>query len=128
MKFLKITFILISLVFYSCSKKNAIASPDNDVKVEFKLSDTGIPTYQVTYKNETIIKTSTLGFDLKDVPPLRDNFEVVNSIASSFNEKWQMPWGEQVNVVNNYNELKVELQETSELKRKLTIIFKVYDD
>ena len=39
-----------------------------------------------------------------------------------------MPWGEQINVVNNYNELKVELEEISETHRKLNIVFKVYND
>ena len=39
-----------------------------------------------------------------------------------------MPWGEQLNVENNYNELKVELEESSELKRKLNIVFRVYND
>ncbi len=39
-----------------------------------------------------------------------------------------MPWGEQLEVSNNYNELIVYLEEQSETKRKLNIHFKAYDD
>ncbi len=45
--------------------------------------------------------------------------------ASDFNETWQMPWGEQLDVINIYKELKVELQEKTSPERFLNIIFKV---
>jgi hypothetical protein len=39
-----------------------------------------------------------------------------------------MPWGEQLTVTNNYNELVVNLEEQSEAKRLVNIHFKVYND
>ena len=132
MKLVKFSLIVVCVLAISCSKKEEnqtiLSSPDSTIKVEFNLNSNGEPIYQVTHKNEEVIKTSTLGFDLKDAASLKGNFEIINAASSSFNETWQMPWGEQSEVVNNYNELKIELQETSKLKRKLTIVFKVYND
>ncbi len=132
MKLVKFSLIVVCVLAISCSKKEEnqtiLSSPDSTIKVEFSLNLNGDPIYQVLYKNEEVIKTSTLGFDLKDAPSLKGNFEILNTETNSFNETWEMPWGEQIEVVNNYNELKIELQETSELKRKLNIVFKVYND
>jgi len=132
MKLVRFSLIIVCVLVLSCSKKEEnktiLSSPDSNIKVEFGLNLNGEPTYEVTYKNENVIKTSSLGFDLKDAPSLKGNFEIINVLSSSFNETWQMPWGEQSEVVNNYNDLKVELQEISELKRKLNIVFKVYND
>ncbi|MDP3946264.1 MAG: glycoside hydrolase family 97 protein [Lutibacter sp.] len=125
--------MLISILLFSCSKKNEwqtdVTSPDENVKVAFKLTEKGEPTYLVTFKNKEVIKTSTLGgFDLKDVASLKDNFEIINATTRDFNEVWEMPWGEQTKVENNYKELKIELREKADLKRKLTIVFRVYND
>lgn len=103
-------------------------SPDGKIKIDFFLDQSGKPYYEVFFKNDTIIKKSSFGFDLEGTQALDSNFEIIHSSTKTVNEIWQKPWGEQINVVNNYNELKVELQEKSALKRKLTISFKVYND
>jgi len=132
MNYLKISTLVISILLFSCSEKKevqvTISSPDNNVEVAFNLNENGTPTYKVSYKNEAVIKPSTLGFEIKNQPKLSQNFEITNSEISSFEETWEMPWGEQLLVENKYNQLKIELQETSALKRKLTIVFKVYND
>jgi len=132
MKIVRFSLVVVCVFLISCIKKEAnqsiLSSPDSNIILEFGLNLNGVPTYQVTYKKEEVIKASTLGFDLKEAPSLNGNFEIINAVSNSFNETWQMPWGEQIDVVNNYNELKLELQETSELKRKLNIVFKVYND
>lgn len=132
MKYIQLTILMVAIVFGSCSTKSKfdtnVASPNEKIKVAFSLSEKGIPTYNITFKDGDIIKASTMGFDLKDAPSLSENFEFVKATSSNFEEVWQMPWGEQLDVENKYNELKIELQETSELKRKLNIVFRVFDD
>ncbi|WP_298880545.1 glycoside hydrolase family 97 protein [uncultured Polaribacter sp.] len=130
---MKIRFFLIIAcfgVFSSCfiEQEMMLVSPDENIMLDFYLDKSGKPHYEVFYKNSTIIKKSSLGFDFENTNPFSDNFEVINSSIKEFNETWQKPWGEQIDVVNHYNELRVELQEKSELKRKLNIVFKVYDD
>jgi hypothetical protein len=105
-----------------------LISPDEKIALEFSLDESGKPFYEVVFKQDTIIQKSSLGFDFEDSNSFLDDFEVINSSTKKVNETWQMPWGEQLDVVNNYNELRVELQEKSVLKRKLNIVFKVYND
>ncbi|MFK5959244.1 MAG: glycoside hydrolase family 97 protein [Lutibacter sp.] len=132
MKTLKITIFVISIFLFSCSKGNKlgtkIASPNKAIEVVFNVTEKGEATYTVSFKNNEVIKTSTLGFNLKGAPSLKRDFKLINTKKSSFNEVWEMPWGEQTKVKNNYNQLKIKLQETSELKRKLNLTFRVYND
>ncbi|MFB9273206.1 MULTISPECIES: glycoside hydrolase family 97 protein [Flavobacteriaceae] len=130
MKFIKFNILLVSIAFFSCLPKEEITttSPNKNIKVDVVLSEKGEPTYKITYKNNEVIKTSKLGFDFENIGSLTTNFEIIKTTNSSFNETWQMPWGEQLDVVNNYNELKVELQEIAALKRKLNIVFRVFND
>jgi len=126
--------VIAMLIFISACNKNKstngnwLVSPDGNLVLLFQLSEDGRPNYKVLFDGKKIIDTSFLGFDFKNAKSLKDNFKIINSNISSFNETWQMPWGEQLNVVDNYNQLKVVLEEIVAPKRKLNIVFKVYDD
>lgn len=127
-----ISLLFVAVFALSCSSpeenKASVASPNQAVKVTFQLNAEGKPFYQVFYKNQTVIDTSYLGFDFKDAQSFEKNLKIIKKDTSSFNETWQMPWGEQVDVVNHYNELRIELQETVASSRKMNIVFRVYDD
>lgn len=128
----KIVFIgCVVLLLISCQEKSnhlITESPNSKIKLDFNLNSAGQPYYVVNFKNKTIIDTSFMSFDIKDSAPLKNNFKMLSSIAATADETWQMPWGEQLDVRNHYNELIVNLEEKSELKRKLNIHFKIYDD
>ena len=118
----------LALACNSEKKATEVTSPNENISVSFDLNSQGSPFYRVKFNNTVVVDTSYLGFEFVNAEKLSDNFKIVNSTTSTFNETWQMPWGEQLDVINHYNELKVELEETSTLKRKLSIVFKVYDD
>ena len=123
--------IVLFVMLLSCADKTnelSITSPDTKIVLNFNLNEDGSPFYQVSFDNEMVIDTSFLGFEFKDLKALDKNFKILNSNTSSLNETWQMPWGEQIDVVNNYNELSVSLQEKEEPFRLLNIVFKVFDD
>lgn len=42
-----------------------LASPDGNLALLFRL-DNGIPTYQLAYKNKTVIATSRLGLEMEE--------------------------------------------------------------
>ncbi|WP_353779715.1 glycoside hydrolase family 97 catalytic domain-containing protein [Winogradskyella sp. 3972H.M.0a.05] len=124
-------FLMCFLALSSCSKEiehTSISSPNKGIQIDFGLSNNGEAYYLVSHQSKVVIDTSYLAFDFKDSDPLKGNLSLINSNISEFNETWQMPWGEQIDVVNHYNELKVQLQETSESQRKVNITFRVYDD
>ena len=125
-----LTIFLLSILAVGCHKKveTSVFSPSKNIKVYFNLSSVGKPYYFILKASEKVIDTSYLGFDFKNTKSFVDDFRIVKTSITEFNENWQMPWGEQLDVVNHYNELKVELQEKSDLKRKLHLVFRVYDD
>ena len=131
MKF-KYILPLFVLALYACSTEKEqvleVKSPNSEIAVNFNVNAKGKPFYTVMFNNKTVVDTSYLGFDFKDAEDFGENFKIKHTATSSFNENWQMPWGEQLDVVNNYNELKVELQENNESARLMNIVFKVYDD
>jgi len=105
----------------------SIESPNKALKLSFELKE-GVAFYSVDRNSNSVIKPSKLGFILKDLPTLNGNFAVKNHKTSSFDETWEQPWGEQREIRNNYTELYVELEQNDELKRKLNIVFRVFDD
>lgn len=119
--------LLISTKFIHSQNKFSVKSPNEKIYVEF-LSMSNQPTYKVFYDNNLVINNSILGFIFKDNPPLKYDFKVVNSSANSLKEKWATVWGTQDSILNNYNELKITLEENDELKRRFSITFKAYND
>ena len=127
---LLILFLLfVSLTSKAQSKESIIISSPNKVnEIVFKINKNGTPTYEVKHKGKTCINTSEIGFEFKNQLSLKERISILNSTTSSFEENWEMPWGEQRKVENKYNELKVELQEQNNTKRAFNIYFRAYDD
>lgn len=124
--------VLLALVTFfltSCEVESAgVDSPDENISVNFHLSPEGRFFYTIHFKDKSIIDTSYVGFELKNAPSLDKGFIARVKRPVEVNETWQMPWGEQLNVLNHYNEVKIELEEKFDLQRKLNLIFRVYND
>ena len=84
--------------------------------MRFKVNELGEPIYQVSFKDKEVIKSSKLGFELEGVADLKSDFEITSSLKTTFNDTWEMPWGEDREVLNNYNELTVQFTENKGLK------------
>jgi alpha-glucosidase len=97
------------------------------VKASFFLKN-GRPFYRVMRQRQEIIKPSRLGFIFKDAPSLAENFKIASKETRSVDETWTQPWGEKKDIRNHYKELRINLIETSELSRKMTVVFRAYDD
>jgi len=120
------------VVFVGCNTKgkqiNFVASPSSNISIEFLLKNDGSPNYIVKHKDNIVIDTSKMGFDFKDQEPFLNGFKIIETKSNTVNEDWEMPWGEQRIVHNNYNELVVKLEEEGAANRKLNIYFKAYND
>ncbi|WP_423146635.1 glycoside hydrolase family 97 protein [Rubrolithibacter danxiaensis] len=124
--------LLLSIFYLSLYAEGSVSSakvksPDGNLEVVFNLKN-GIPYYSLNRKGITVIKESRLGFILKNNPPLDKNFKIAGIKQSSFDETWKPVLGEVKSIRNNYKKLKIELEELGDLKRKLTIIFNVYNE
>ena len=104
-----------------------IESPDGSTVVEFSLLD-GRPHYRVMYAGSEVIGLSRLGFILATGDPLDRGFTIGDAATDSVDETWTQVWGETEQVRNHYNELRVELTESTEVRRRMNIVFRVFDD
>ncbi len=76
------------------AKAQLLKSPDGNFSMTFSLKNDGTPSYQLTYKNQTVIKPSTLGLELKDdKKSLRNDFTIANTKTTTFDESWKPVWG-----------------------------------
>lgn len=104
-----------------------LRSPNGQLKMIFSLSNTGTPTYELSYKNKQVIKPSHLGLELKDAPDLMKGFSIEDVQTSSFDDTWTPVWGEVKQIRNHYNELAVTLKQEKE-DRNIIIRFRLFDD
>ncbi len=126
--------LAVALLLTGCSKDKEmdkileISSPSGDLQLQFTLTEEGEPVYWARYKDAPILDTSALGFELVDAPSLRTGFEMTDYSTRALNDVWEMPWGEQREVSNQYNELTVGIREIPPPNRKMNLIFRIYDD
>ena len=105
-----------------------VNSPDKNIQLSFSVDNEGAPTYQMSFKNNSIIETSHLGFHIKgDNQNLKNGFSIVNSETSFFDETWKPIWGEESVIRNHYNELLISLKQ-DESQRMMMIRFRVFND
>ena len=93
--------------------------------MDFALQNDGTPTYSLNYKNKIVVKPSKLGLELKNDPKsLLNDFTVIDTKTTSFDENWAPVWGEVASIRNHYNELAVTLNQKG-TERQLVIRFRL---
>lgn len=123
-----IIFTSLFILFFLNTINAQLKSPDNNFSLTFSLLDEGIPSYSLTYKNKVIIKPSKLGLELKnDNQSLLNNFNVIDSETSTFDEIWEPVWGEVAKIRNHYNELAITLIQKG-TDRKMIVRFRLFND
>jgi len=142
-----ILFASLWMMISGTADAQELRSPDGNFVMSFSLQGDGTPVYHLTYKNKVVIKPSKLGLELKAEAPkvaevaegdmkqkavnprasLYNNFEVVDTKTSTFDETWSPVWGEVKTIRNHYNELAVTLNQKG-INRQMIIRFRLFDD
>ena len=126
-----------------------LKSPDGNMEMTFHLTAEGTPQYALNYGDQQVILPSNLGFEFRGVLKAQklvynadgtiskedrepcysfyDGFTVESVETSTFDETWEPVWGEEAKIRNHYNELLVNLVQTSS-EKKMAIRFRLYDD
>jgi alpha-glucosidase len=104
------------------------ASPGNVLSVELQVDGMGKLAYGVKRKGRELIAPSRLGFNLANAPKLDGGFSLQKQAVSEHDSTWEQPWGERRFVRNRYRELRVELEQKNRAGRRLTVVFRIYDD
>ena len=119
---------LLWLAFFSPAKSQQLKSPNGKFVMEFTLLNDGTPSYSLNYKSKAVIKSSKLGLELKnDKKSLLDDFTVIDTKTTTYDESWKPVWGEVASIRNHYNELAVTLNQ-KETDRQIVIRFRLFDD
>ena len=118
--------LIVSLLAVATGFAFDCQSPGGKVKLHVELTSSGQPQYSLTYKGKTVIKPSTLGYELIGADNLMDGFSVQTTQTSTFDETWHPVWGETKDIRNNYNELFVALKQ-DRTGRLMNLRFRVYD-
>ena len=145
-----------AVLIASCAPKQGpvtdvqtLKSPDGNMEMTFQLTSEGTPQYALNYGDQKVILPSNLGFDFRGVLKAQqlvynadgtiskedrqpvysfhDGFAVESIETASFDETWEPVWGEEKEIRNNYNELLVNLVQTSS-EKKMAIRFRLYND
>ena len=151
-----ISAIAIALIAAACTQKEGpvtdvqtLQSPDGVLEMTFQLTADGTPQYALNYDGQKVILPSDLGFELRGVLKAQqlvynadgtiskedrqpaqqfyEGFAVESVETATFDETWEPVWGEEAQIRNNYNELLVNLVQTS-TERKMAIRFRLYND
>jgi alpha-glucosidase len=125
-------FILVSSIAFlisSCSRDETIQldSPDGKNHIVFILKD-GKPFYRVIRNGRTVVDTSGLGFELKDMPPLSEGFKMEKATLTGNYDRWEPIWGQRNRIRDQHSHLIITLEERESPGRILELEFKAFDD
>lgn len=124
-KFVSVILVLMSVLGVSAQE---FQSPNGNFKMSFSLGNDGTPMYQLFFKNKEVIKKSKLGLELqKDKKSLLNDFKIIDTKESTFNETWKTVWGEETQIQNHYNELMVKLKQ-NETDREIIVRFRLFNE
>ncbi|MFV8331773.1 glycoside hydrolase family 97 protein [Flavobacterium sp. GSP14] len=116
------------LTIFNSTNAQQLQSPNGNFVMEFALQNDGTPTYSLNYKSKAVVKLSKLGLELKnDKKSLLNDFTVLDTKTTTFDENWTPVWGEVASIRNHYNELAVTLNQKG-TDRQLVIRFRLFDD
>ena len=104
-----------------------VKSPDNNIAVTISNNDK--LSYSVTWQGRPVVNPSMMGFELKNEDSMTGNFNIIDQSVRNFNEKWiPVVRSKHAEVINNYSELKLTLQEKSGLMRQMELYVRAYND
>ncbi len=104
----------------------SITSPDHAVALTATVSTTGTLQYRVSYKKNTFIEPSSLGFSLSRPKITLSQFTLVSVDSSMTDETWQPTWGEVSRIRNHYKALSLLLKDKSGIMVK--VHFRVFNE
>lgn len=126
----KSVLLLLSISFYLISfaeQKIGISSPNGMITLSFYKNDNGNISYEMFFKNKSVIKPSALGFKFSKPDLVLNQFDIIKIDSSSFDESWKPVWGEQSLIRNNYHELSISLKNNAS-SIIIKIVFRVYNE
>lgn len=129
MSFLKklflVIFLFITKSIFVYAKSETLISPNGNVKVVFALENARAG-FDVSFNGKSVVRSISLGFVLEG----NDSLTKFSMNSCSYFEKrntWKTVWGQSSEIVENYSELKISLNDLTQ-NRTLILSLRAYDD
>ena len=143
----RVLLAALALFIFLNVKSQQVFSPNHQFVLFFHLDEKGSPMYELQYKGKEVVAPSHLGLELQSnekkltfenvgkpkesqsnaINSLFDNFTVVATKNTSFDETWKPVYGEVNKIRNHYNELLVQLEQKG-THRIVDVRFRLFDD
>jgi len=105
----------------------SVKSPDSNIIINVNNNEK--LSWSVTFKGQSVIDQSPMGFEFRDEQPMTGNFEVTDQKTQNINEKWiPVVKSKHAEIINNYNELHLYLKEKLAPMRQMELIIRAYND
>ncbi|WP_164489787.1 glycoside hydrolase family 97 protein [Runella sp. SP2] len=104
----------------------SMASPDKNIVLKTQLAANGTVSYSVSYKRNTFVEPSKLGFSLSRPKTMLAQFSLVSIDSSTVDETWKPVWGEVNQIRNHYKALTLTLKDKAGIVVK--VAFRVFNE
>lgn len=113
----------------SAAPRRQINSPDGRIELGVNVDKSGRIYYHVNRDGKAVLLPSRLGIRLRGVADMADGFTIDKCTFDSQCEKWNPVWGEESEILDNHNEMRVSLSQKKQAPgRKISIVFRVFND
>lgn len=104
-----------------------VTSPAGQIQATFELDPRGRPGFTATYCSLPVA-VGKLGLAFLGGPPFHEGLEIAGSAQSTHESTYAIPVGKTSKARDHHNELVVSLVEKQAPRRKLELVFRVFDD
>ena len=127
------TILMLFVLFASAALAAAgpagtVSSPNGTVEITFSLGTEGQPLYSVSFGGTPIVADSALGLTLDNGRPLATGFKILDVKRTSPDVPYTFVAGRTREGRDRCEEMTVDLEETGESPRRMSLVFRAYDD
>lgn len=103
-------------------------SPNATIAVHITSQSDGRLFYSIDSKKQPVLLPSGFRFVLSSPDRVLEQFNIIGVDSSSTDETWAPVWGEESQIRNQYNELRLQLETRSKPAIRINWVFRIYDD
>ena len=121
-------FLVLSVCAVAAQPVGTLTSPDKKLSLQISTDKDGKLFYDLTFLGKEVIRRSRLGVNFKDAAGFSSGLSVGKLTTAQTNEVWNPVWGEEGEIRNEYNEIKVEVFQPAMRNAIMHIVFRLYNE